>query len=199
MKLDSLDLKIIKALMENGRASMRTVASEVGASTPTVSSRVRELEALGIIDGYQAVVQPEKLKGSAVFLRVKVEPGALLKVVKELASREEVRQLYKASRFNLMVRAAFKGSEALMGFLDWVSGLAGVVEYEDYAVLETYKDESPALIDEDTTLALNCFYCGKRITERPVKLKLDDRYHYLCCNSCADLYREKYQRIKEAA
>ncbi|MFQ5837510.1 MAG: winged helix-turn-helix transcriptional regulator [Thermoplasmata archaeon] len=199
MKLESLDLRILQALLEDGRASFREVAGKVGASTPTISARVKELEALGVIEGYQAVVRPEKLEGSSLFLRVRTEPGALEEVVRDLKSKEEVRQLYMASRFNLLIRATFMSSEDVRDFLRWVSGLAGVAEYEDFTLLRTFKEESPVLIREGASLTINCFYCGKRITERPIRLRLDDRYHYLCCTSCADLYREKYQRIRSAA
>ncbi|MEE9237162.1 MAG: AsnC family transcriptional regulator [Thermoplasmata archaeon] len=199
MKLESLDLRILRVLMEDGRASFRQIAAKLGVSTPTISARVKELEMLGVLDGYRAVVRPEKLGGLTLFIRVKVEQGALRDVVGELSAMEEVRQLHLISRLNLLVRAVFMGVEEMQDFLKWVSGLVGIVEYEDYALLETHKDESPVLIKDGVSLAVDCFYCGKKITEKPIKLRLDDRYHYLCCTSCANLYREKYEKMKRAA
>ena len=43
------------------------------------------------------------------------------------------------------------------------------------------------------------YYCKKPIYDNPVKLKLDGKDHYLCCQSCARLFKEKYERIKAEA
>jgi hypothetical protein len=32
-----------------------------------------------------------------------------------------------------------------------------------------------------------------------VKIKLDGKYHYLCCSVCEKLYREKYEKLKKSA
>jgi DNA-binding Lrp family transcriptional regulator len=42
-KLDELDLKIIRKLQVNGRASVTELAEEVGSSRPTVTSRLHQL------------------------------------------------------------------------------------------------------------------------------------------------------------
>lgn len=199
MELEGLDARILRALMEDGRASYRSVAKRVGVSTPTVSARVRELESLGILEGYHAHVRPEKLGGHALFLRVRTSPGRLEAVADRLRAREEVRHLRKASRHNLLVDVISPGPEATRDLLAWVGGLEGVREYEDFPLLETVKDEPPVIPDQGTPLAIDCFYCGKRIAASPVRLRLDGRTHYLCCTSCATLYREKYERIRDAA
>lgn len=199
MKLEELDARILQALMEDGRASFRTVAKRVGVSTPTVSARVKELESLDVLEGYHAHVRPEKLGGHALFLRVRTDPGALEEVAGRLQARDEVRQLRSASRHNLLVDAVFPDSEGMRRFLTWLGDLRGIREFEDFPLLETVKDEAPVVPDEGTPLAIDCFYCGKRIREEPVRLRLDGRVHYLCCSSCATLYREKYARIKDAA
>ena len=47
-------------------------------------------------------------------------------------------------------------------------------------------------------------FLGASKTEREahdegVKLKIDGKYHYLCCGVCAKLYREKYDKLKKSA
>jgi DNA-binding Lrp family transcriptional regulator len=199
MMLEELNMKILRVLLEDGRASFREIARKVGVSTPTVSSRVRELEALGVLGGYRALVRPEKLGGTALFVRIRVSPEAVDEVVEQLTAREEVREVHLVSRFNLLIRATFFDSEEMRSFLEWISTLQGVVEYEEFPLIRAYKEESPALLREGASLAINCFYCGRRITEKPIRLRLDDRTHYLCCTSCAELYREKYEKIKTGA
>ena len=51
LKLDDLDVGIIKSLMKDGRKSFRQVSRETGASTPTVHARYRRLVRSGLIRG----------------------------------------------------------------------------------------------------------------------------------------------------
>ena len=59
--LDALDVAILGALQTDGRASLRRVAKGVGASVTTVSSRVRALERLGVLQGFVPLVSVQRL------------------------------------------------------------------------------------------------------------------------------------------
>lgn len=59
--LDLLDYAIIDQLQVNGRISNLDLASEVGLSPAPCLRRVRRLEAEGVIAGYRAVIDQEKL------------------------------------------------------------------------------------------------------------------------------------------
>lgn len=61
MNLDSIDLKLINYLQENGRYSLKHLAESVFLSTPAVSARIAKLEEAGVITGYSALVNPIKL------------------------------------------------------------------------------------------------------------------------------------------
>ncbi len=56
--MDRLDWKIIAALEEDGRASFADLGEKVGLSKTPCWSRVRNLEKLGIIEGYTASLDP---------------------------------------------------------------------------------------------------------------------------------------------
>ena len=58
--LDDFDIKILHALVRDGRASVETVAAEIGMSPTPVRRRIRRLEADGVIKGYRAEVDLEK-------------------------------------------------------------------------------------------------------------------------------------------
>ena len=59
--LDPYDRKILSALTENARLSMVDLAARVGLSKTPVAARVRALEEKGVIQGYRAILSPEKL------------------------------------------------------------------------------------------------------------------------------------------
>jgi Lrp/AsnC family leucine-responsive transcriptional regulator len=60
-KLDEFDRKIIKALQGNGRLSNIDVAEIVGLSHSSCSRRIARLERDGIITGYRALTDRQKL------------------------------------------------------------------------------------------------------------------------------------------
>ena len=49
--LDAVDSRIVEALVENARVAMSDLAREIGMSAPSVTERIRRLEATGIIRG----------------------------------------------------------------------------------------------------------------------------------------------------
>lgn len=72
--LDGYDRKILRALSRDGRIAWKDLSEEIGLSmTPTIR-RVRLLEEAGLIEGYTAVLNEERLVGSiSVFVSVTLE------------------------------------------------------------------------------------------------------------------------------
>ncbi|MEV8569335.1 Lrp/AsnC family transcriptional regulator [Streptomyces sp. NPDC051322] len=58
---DEVDMRIIEALQGDGRATYAELARAVSMSASAVTERVRRLEERGVIAGYAAVVDPERL------------------------------------------------------------------------------------------------------------------------------------------
>jgi Lrp/AsnC family leucine-responsive transcriptional regulator len=61
VSLDATDWRILEALQADGRASYADLARTVAMSPSAVTERVRRLEEAGVITGYAAVVDPERL------------------------------------------------------------------------------------------------------------------------------------------
>ncbi|MFJ8794015.1 Lrp/AsnC family transcriptional regulator [Streptomyces sp. NPDC102462] len=58
---DATDWRILDVLQREGRASFAELARAVSMSASAVTERVRRLEEAGVIRGYSAVVDPERL------------------------------------------------------------------------------------------------------------------------------------------
>jgi Lrp/AsnC family transcriptional regulator, leucine-responsive regulatory protein len=58
---DDVDLQIVSALQRDGRASYADLARAVSMSPSAVTERVRRLEESGVIAGYSAVIDPDRL------------------------------------------------------------------------------------------------------------------------------------------
>ena len=59
--MDSIDRHTLKALQQDGRKKNSELAKEVGLAPSTMLDRVKKLEDKGILKGYRAVMDPEKL------------------------------------------------------------------------------------------------------------------------------------------
>jgi Lrp/AsnC family leucine-responsive transcriptional regulator len=58
--MDAIDRKIVAALMADGRLTNQDLSGRVGLSPSPCLRRVRNLEALGVIKGYTAVIDQER-------------------------------------------------------------------------------------------------------------------------------------------
>lgn len=73
-KFDRFDRKILETLQANGRLPNIDLAADIGLSPSPCSRRVRLLEESGVIKGYSAVLDHEKVGlGLTVFVGIKVE------------------------------------------------------------------------------------------------------------------------------
>ena len=71
--LDKVDFEILRTLQDDGRLTMRELASRVSLSSTPVFERLKRLEANGYIKKYMAVLDAEKLnRGFVVFCNVKL-------------------------------------------------------------------------------------------------------------------------------
>jgi DNA-binding Lrp family transcriptional regulator len=77
MKLDRIDLAILRELTHDGRISHAELSARVGLSPTACARRQRALEEAGIIAGYQAVLGLERLGFSAtVIVRITLDSQA---------------------------------------------------------------------------------------------------------------------------
>ena len=73
-QLDTVDLRILRVLQANGRATYDEVAAEVSLSPSATLRRVKRLEDAGVIAGYVALVQPEAVGLSlTAYITVRLE------------------------------------------------------------------------------------------------------------------------------
>lgn len=66
--LDDIDFKIISALSRDGRTSHGSMAGACGVTRQTISARIKKLESEGIVKGYKAVIDYERIGLVSYFL-----------------------------------------------------------------------------------------------------------------------------------
>lgn len=98
IKLDKIDLKILRDLQADGRITNVELAKNAGISPPPCLRRVRALEETGCIRGYHADIDPESLGyGVTVFAHVGLSSQAeadLIAFEQRVAEWPEVRECH---------------------------------------------------------------------------------------------------------
>jgi len=197
--LDDVDRKILRELQADGRASFRDVSSRTGVSTPTVSARVQAMTDMGLIKGYTTVLDADLLGQVSVMINLEVKPSDVEGVYSKLSEDDMVRQMFVLSDSRLLIVASYYNHVKYKNFIESLSNLPEIRAVTTSMVLRAPKELSRAALTDEAGLLIRCYYCGHLIHDEGVKLKMDGKYHYLCCNVCAKMYREKYEKLKKSA
>lgn len=120
---DQTDVRILEALQRDGRASFAELAREVSMSASAVAERVRRLEETGVISGYSAVVEPERLGlGILAFVRLRYPNGNYKPFHDLLAVTPEIVEAHHVTGEDCFVLKVLAGS---MAHLEQVTGQIG--------------------------------------------------------------------------
>jgi len=196
MNLDATDINILQVLLENGRLSFRQIAEKVKVSVPTVSNKVGNMENLGIIKGYTAKLDSEKLGGQSVLICIKTKPSDAKKVSERFKTLSSVRQLFIMSNGKLNLICTFSNQPAVNEFITSLSDVPEIMEYDIASIVTVEKEESRAVVCEGSSLLLQCAYCKKDIHDVSYRSKIGQKEYYFCCPICQRGFEDKYESLK---
>lgn len=120
--LDTTDRKILNALQNDGRITIKALADQLGLTTTPIFERVKRLEKEGVVDRYVALVNPKKVhKNLTVYISISLKNHTrsyLDKFVKEMNSYDEIMECYHiAGNFDYLLKAQLKDMEAFQLFI----------------------------------------------------------------------------------
>jgi len=143
MRLDETDVKILKALTLDARLSSRQIAKQCGVSIGTVLSRIKKMEKKGIIKGYSALLDHEKLGYElTVVSEITVSKGRLLEMENEIARLPNVCCVYDVTGLiDAIIVAKFKDREELGKFTKRLLAMPYVERTNTHVVLTTIKED----------------------------------------------------------
>ncbi|MGY4493346.1 Lrp/AsnC family transcriptional regulator [gamma proteobacterium L18] len=82
---DDIDQRLISALMEDSRRSLKALAQLTGLSAPSVAERLRKLEERGVLKGYTVEVDPKAFGYQLqAIVRIRPLPGQLHVVERQI-------------------------------------------------------------------------------------------------------------------
>lgn len=157
MDLDRLDIQILTVLMRNARVRWSALAEQLGVSAPAVADRVRRLESIGVIAGYAAQLNGEKV-GIALtaFIMVTLEhPQYRQGFLDYVQANECVQSCHHiAGEGDYLLKVRCRSTADLEQLLsEDIKALPGIVQTRTTIALSTVKDA--ALLPIDSSIQSN--------------------------------------------
>jgi len=140
--LDEVDLRILRLLQDDARTPFSRVAKEVGVSEATVHMRVRKLRELGVLRGFQALVDPSSVgKGLTAITLIKADPMKYSEILERLRAIPDVYEVYDVTgEYDAVVKLRSGSREELASLIDDIGRIPGVSATLTMIVLKTIKE-----------------------------------------------------------
>ena len=142
-KLDTTDAHLLRLLQADGRAKRTALAEAVGLSLPSVSDRMRKLEARGVLTGYTATVDAKRVGlDVTAFVRI-VSSGSdrYDEFVAAVTALPEVLELHSITGDGShLLKVRVRNTTALEALLARIQQLPGVRGTRTSIVLSTMKE-----------------------------------------------------------
>ena len=143
ISIDDLDRKILHWYLVDARLSFRELAHKLGVSTTTVQSRTTKMEKAGVIKGYTALFDHDKIGFQLTAVtEVSVAKGKLIELEKEVAKMPQVLAVYDVTGLtDAMVIGKFRNRDDLSKFTKALLAMPFVERTNTHVVLTTVKED----------------------------------------------------------
>lgn len=120
MKIDRLNQKILKYLQNNARLSNAEIGRQIGVSSPAVSERIKKMEDIGVIEGYNAIVSPLEMGYQLkAIITLRAFMGKLRPFLVKVKTYDEVLNCYRITgNENIVMEVVLKDQKHLEKFID---------------------------------------------------------------------------------
>jgi len=150
--------KLLKLLARNSEYSVSELALMLGEPEDYVRACIKKYENEGIIKGYRALVNYEKIQDAGVtaYIELKVTPqkkSGFDEIAKRIMSFEEVESVYlMAGAYDLAIIVKGETIQEVSAFVSRkLSALDGILSTATHFILKRYKDYGVVLEDEDNS------------------------------------------------
>jgi len=136
-------MDVLNEYLKDSRQSFREVSRNIGVSSGTVASRVRELKEKGIIRRFTALLDYDKLGYELMAItEITVSGGMMMEVGKKVAEFDAALGVYNITGdSDIMVLARFKTRSQLSDFTKTITKMENVERTRTHLVLNTLKED----------------------------------------------------------
>ena len=147
--------EVLEILKRNARTSVEDIARETGLTPEAVADAIAGYEKSGLIRGYRAIVNDDRLEDERVtaVIEVKVQPereGGFDRVARRIARFPEVVNMYLMSgKFDLLLFIEGDSLKKVASFVSQrLAPLEGILSTGTHFMLRTYKEDGVLMEDD---------------------------------------------------
>ncbi len=143
MNIDEFDRRILAEVLRDCRKSYRAIARRTGLSVGTVLNRIRKMEQGGVIRGYSALLDHEKLDYQlTVLAEITVSKGRLVEMEQAIIKLPNTCAVYDVTGLtDALVIAKFHSRAELSRFTKSLLAMPFVDRTNTHVVLTTVKED----------------------------------------------------------
>lgn len=145
MKLDEIDIRLIKALQRDAKINVKELCDELHLSKTPVYERIRRLENEGVIKSYSAVIDNRKA-GLPLTVYCNVSLAAhddehIRRFTSEISAIDEVMECYlTGGHYDVLLKVVLKDLDAYNKFVfEKLTKVHGIVRMQSSIVLNEIK------------------------------------------------------------
>ncbi len=139
--------ELLKLLRENAHESIEDIACMLATTEDDIRARIADYEKRGVIRGYRALIDEDKLKTQIVraAIEVRITPernGGFNRIAQRIAKFEEVDSLFLMSGgYDLLCFVTGSSLQDVAGFVsEKLATINGVISTGTHFMLKTFKD-----------------------------------------------------------
>ncbi|WP_318310575.1 Lrp/AsnC family transcriptional regulator [Flagellimonas crocea] len=144
VKIDGIDKKILRYLMEDARRPILEIARKIGISGAAIHQRLRKLESSGLISGSKFVINPKVLGYSTMaYIGIYLDKAMTNpRAVRQLEEIPEVLEChYTTGNWSILIKVLCRDNEHLMQVLNKkIQQIEGVSRTETFISLDQQID-----------------------------------------------------------
>ncbi len=141
--MDELDIKILRQLQKNARASLSDIGQKINLSVSAVGERVKKLESSGAISRYVAIIDGNFFhKELTAIMFVSLEnPSYIANFLQYVQNENDILEChYIAGNFDYVLKIVTNNPSTLEKLLNKIKSVPGIVKTYTNVVLATCKN-----------------------------------------------------------
>jgi len=151
MSLDSGDVKILRIVQENCRLTARQISDRTGLPVTTVFAKIKRAERLGLVKGYNAILDATKLGASTTAFifasfayKYEEKAASQRKVAKEIGDFPEVQEVHIISgEWDILIKVKVRDVDSVGRFVvDKLRLVRGIEKTLTCLVFESEKEST---------------------------------------------------------
>jgi len=153
LPIEKVDIGILKILSEDGRIAFNRIADKLNKSPVTIKKHVQDLEQQGIIEGYGAKINFEKIGYNIIaFIEITISKGKMLEVEEKIAANPHVFGVYDITgTYDALIMARFRSRTELSAMIKDIHKSSDVERTNTHIILNVIKEGTnfTELIEKD--------------------------------------------------